>query len=157
MTLTRTGYYTIVMAWLAPIVLFDVIANTILTGRDSEYFYYKTMADGILMAYALWQMFGRAATVSAKTAAVRTADVNDSVIGLDKLGSWEWISCLILVVYALINWYSLKEINTHSTGIVSTATLVWSMVSIVVAGLSAIQFYQVKSGAIGKLTHQLVA
>ena len=52
MKLTRTGFNILVMVWLAPLVLLDLIGNSISTGSESDYFYYKMIADGILFAFA---------------------------------------------------------------------------------------------------------
>lgn len=156
MHLTRTGYNFFVAIWLAPLILFDFVGNSISTGTASDFYYYKFMADCLILAYALWQMFGRAATTSASNAQARANDHSDEVIGFEKLGAAEYLYCAILVVYAAANWFQLHLINKESTGAISVATLVWSFVSLLVAVLSAIQFYHLKSGVIVELKHKVV-
>jgi hypothetical protein len=155
MHLTRTGYNVLVIIWLAPLVVLDFIGNTLTTGSQSDMFYYKTMVDGLLIAYALYQCF-RPATGSASTVHARIADTHDEVVGFEKLGAAEYLYCAILTLYAAGNWYFMHMINRESTGIVSIATLAWSFLSLAIALLSAVQFYHLKSGAIVELKHRIV-
>ena len=155
MKLTRTGYNFFVLVWLAPLILFDYVGNTIYTGVESDFYYYKFMADCAIAFYACWQIFGRAQTASAATAKARVHDNDDAVIGFEKLGAMEYLYCLVLMAYSAGNWYELHLINKASTGIVSTGTLLWSFASLIVAFLSAVQFYHLKSGAIVQLKHRI--
>jgi len=156
MHLTRTGYNVLVAIWLLPLIVMDFVGNTIFTEQESDYFYYKTMADGLLLAYALYQAFGRAETASARNAARRVADHADEVVSFERIGAAEYIYCALLVVYSCFCWYSMHTINKNSTGMVSIVTLVWSFMSLAVGLLSAIQFYHLKSGAIVELKHKIV-
>lgn len=156
MHLTRTGYNALVAIWLAPLILLDFYGNTVSVGVQSDYFYYKTMVDGLLLAYACYQMFFATATASAATAQARTNDHRDDVVSFERLGAAEYLYCALLVVYAGVNWYAMHEINKSSVGFASIASLVWSIVSVAVAILSAVQFYHLKSGAIVELKHRVV-
>ena len=157
MHLTRAGYNMLVAVWLFPLILCDFWGNTAATGAESDYFYYKMMADGMLLAYAIFQMVGRPATASRATATSRTQDHTDEVVGFENLGAAEYIYCAILVIYAGVNWYGLHAINKEATGIVSIITMLWSFVSLGVGLLSAIQFYHLKSGKIVQLKQKIVA
>jgi hypothetical protein len=156
MKLTHSGYNIIVAIWLAPMILFDFVANTIYTGRESEVYYFKTMLDGLLLLYALYQAF-TSDTASVATAKAREASHTDSVVSFEKVGALEYIYCAILVIYAAGNWWSLFQMNSNSTGLISIATLVWSFLSLIVGLLSAVQFAHLKSGAIVQLQHKIVA
>lgn len=163
MHLTRTGYNVLVAVWLAPLILADFIGNTLYSGpsgsygaRMSDYFYYKMMADGLLMAYAVWTIVSAAPTASLSNAKARQNDRADEVVGFESLGAWEYIYCLLLVIYGGVNWYSLHTLNQQASGLISVATALWSFVSIAVAILSAVQFYHLKSGVIVELKHKIV-
>lgn len=155
MKLTHTGYNLVVAIWLAPIVLFDFIANTIYTGRESQIYYFKCMLDAVLLLYALYTAYS-ADTASVASARARTAAKDDSVVSFENVGAWEYIYCGLLVLYAGGNWYSLFQMNSNSTGIISVAALIWSILSLVVGFLSMVQFYHLKSGAIVQLQHKVM-
>ena len=152
MKLTRTGFNLLVVAWLIPIVALDIISNTTLTGDVSDIYYYKTMADGLLIAYALFQAFGRGQTVTK-----HTAQNDDTVASFEKIAAWEYVYCLLLAVYAAVNWFGLHMINKESTGLTSIGSLIWSFVSLAVLLLSLIQFWHLKSGAIVQVKKRIVA
>lgn len=156
MHLTRTGYNILVAIWLGPMVLMDLWGNTVETGAQSDYFYYKMMADGLLIAYAVWTVFSAAETTSRSRAQDREEAHDDTVVGFESLGAWEYIYCALLTVYAGVCWYGLHQINKDSTGIESMLSAIWSFVSIAVAILSAVQFYHLKSGALVQLKHKIV-
>jgi hypothetical protein len=156
MHLTRTGYNALIAIWLLPMVLMDLWGNTVEVGSASDYFYYKMMADGLLITYALFQIFGRPNTATQTVAQNRKNDHKDDVVGFESLGAGEYIYCGLLVIYAAVCWYGLHSINKNSTGIEATLSAIWSFVSIAVAVLSAIQFWHLKSGAIVELKSKVV-
>lgn len=155
MKLSRFGFNLVVLIYLAPLVAMDFIGNTLNTGLVSEMYYYKTMVDGCLVAYALWEMFTDQGTTSVAAARARAQSPNDTVVSFEKLSSWEYIYAAFLCVYAAANWYELHMINKESTGLVSIATLAWSFFSLAVAILAAVQFWRIKSGAIVELSHKV--
>lgn len=147
MHLTRAGYNGLVIIWLIPIIFADLFGNTVNTGVTSDLYYYKFMADCLLAMYALYQCF-RGQTASLETARARVSDHKDDVMSFENIGAAEYIYCAVLVVYAAFNWYELHSLNTASTGTMSLLTLVWSFVSLAVIILSAVQFWNLKSGKI---------
>ena len=156
MHLTRLGFNLFVVAYLAPLVFMDIAGNTLSTGAASDFFYYKSMFDGVLIAYALYEAFAKGATASVSAAKARVADAQDDVVNFGQIHSIEWSYCLLLSVYAAVNWYFLHGINKESTGFISIATLVWSFVSLAVCILAAMQFYNLKSGKIVELRKQIL-
>lgn len=155
MHLTRFGFNSLVLVYLVPLLLIDFVGNTVFTGSESEYFYYKSLLDGCLVAYAIYQLT-RPATATRSTAQQRIDDHNDDVVTFDNLGKLEYIYCIFLSAYSAVNWFFLHELNKLSTGITSTATLVWSILSIAVALLAAVQFYHLKSGSIVELKKRII-
>jgi len=158
MHLTRTGFNAIVALYLLPLVIVDFFGNTFATGVESDYFYYKTIFDGLLFVYACWQMF-REPTAHVNTAQARTNNTTGGdadIIGFENLGAIEYIYCAALCLYALVNWYFLHTVNKTSTGMMSIATLVWSIMSIMIAVLAAVQFYHLKSGTIVELKKRVI-
>ena len=156
MHLTRTGFNVLVAIWLMPLIAIDIVSNTLETGATSDLYYYKSMADGVLICYALWQAFFRPATASASSARARQADKNDDVVAFESIGGAEYIYCALLFLYSVANWYFLHGVNKSSTGVVSIASLIWSFLSLGIAILSAIQFWNLKSGAIVELKSKVV-
>ena len=156
MHLTRFGFNTLVLFYLAPLVLIDIAGNTFSTGATSDFYYYKSMFDGLLVAYCCWQLFGAKQTAHIDTARNRTFDKNDEVVGFENIGAIEHIYCGTLCLYAALNWYFMHSLNAAATGVVSIGTLVWSFLSIAIAILSAIQFYHLKSGAIVELKKKVL-
>lgn len=157
MKLTRLGFNVLVLCWIAPIIFYDVIGNTLSIGMMSDLFYYKAMFDGLLAAYAAYLASQGGSTMSREQAAKRVADAADAVVDFKNLSSAEYLYAAALCVYALFNWWSLHGINKASTGIESLVSLIWSFVSIIVSLLAAVQFYHLKSGAIVQVTNKLVA
>lgn len=155
MHLTKFGFNVLVVIYLAPLMLINFIGNTVSTGWDSDYYYYKSIFDGCLIAYALWQLTHEQ-TASVNNARARQSDHSDDVIGFEKLGAVEYLYCALLSVYAAVNWWILHAINQASTGLVSMLTMIWSLMSIAVCILAAVQFYHIKSGAIVALKKKVV-
>jgi hypothetical protein len=62
-----------VVVYLLPLLLIDIASNTMLTGAESDYFYYKTMFDGLLIAYAIYSLFTDKGTASRSVAQVGSA------------------------------------------------------------------------------------
>lgn len=156
MNLTRFGFNMLVAVYLIPLVIIDFVGNTVSTGFQSELYYYKTMFDGLLLAYAIWELFTDNGTASVSHAQHRVAS-GDSVVSFDNISAAEYIYCLFLCVYAAANWWELHLINREATGIVSMASLVWSFMSLAVCILSAVQFYRIKSGALVELKHRVMS
>jgi hypothetical protein len=157
MKLTRAGFNILVMVWLAPLVFLDLFGNANSTGNDSDYFYYKMIADGVLFAFAAFLAFGTGKTASVSSAKEQMRDPANDVMSFEQIGSWEYIYCALLVVYALVNWWFMHSVNRDSTGAVALASAIWSFVSLAVAILSAVQFYHLKQGSIVALRDKMVA
>lgn len=155
MHLTRTGFNLVVAVWLLPLVIVDFIGNTMSTGMQSDIYYYKCIFDGLLMAYAVWQMF-RPATSHVNDAKARVANRADDVVEFENLGAIEYVYCAALSLYAAGNWWFLHGVNANATGLLSIVTLVWSILSVVVCILSAVQFYHLKSGTIVELKKRVI-
>ena len=155
MHLTRFGFNVLVAIYLLPLILVDFIGNMMSTGATSDYYYYKCIFDGLLFAYACWQMFS-GETAHVNTAKTRKLDTADEVIGFENIGAMEYIYCALLSIYGAVNWFFLHQINANATGAVSILTLVWSILSIAVTILAAVQFYHLKSGAIVELKKRVV-
>lgn len=157
MKLTRMGFNVIVLIWLVPIIIYDVIGNTVSGGVMSDMFYYKTMFDGLLAAYALYLTSQGGHTMSRAQAAARVADAADAVVDFQNIGGLEFIYAFMLVIYAVFNWWTLHGINKSSQGVESIVSLIWSFLSLGVAILAAIQFYHLKKGEIVQVSKKLVA
>ena len=155
MSLTRTGFNTLVLVWLIPALLMDIVGNTTATGSMSDFYYFKAMADALLSAYAFWQLF-RGETMTRTEAARKANDSSDSVITFDNLGAVEYIYCAVLVILALGSFWFHHDINKNSTGALSIASLIWSWLDLAVAALAGIQFWRLKSGAIVSVSRKLV-
>jgi hypothetical protein len=153
--LTRFGFNLVAAIYLAPLLLIDIVGNTMSEGDTSELYFFKTAFDGLLLAFGIYQMFRGGETTTISNARARQTDHRDDVVSFENLGSIEWMYCALLSAYALVNLYFLHDINKHSTGIVSLGTLVWSFLSIVLAVLAGIQFYRLKSGAIVELQKRI--
>jgi hypothetical protein len=155
MHLTRMGFNALVIVWLAPLVMLDFVGNTISTGFWSDVFFYKMLADGLLVGYAFWEC-SHGQTTSLANAKARVADRHDDVVSFENIGAIEYVYCVVLCVYAIANFVVLHGMNKESTGLESIATLAWSFVSLAVAILAAVQFWHLKSGKIVELTHKVV-
>jgi hypothetical protein len=155
MNLTRFGFNVLVTIYLAPLLLIDLIGNMLFTDTQSDYFYYKAILDGCLMAYALYQL-NKPPTASVAKAKMAVADDTNNIASFEDLGAIEYIYCLLLSAYAAVNWWFLHDLNKHSTGLVSLGTLIWSVLSIAITVLAAVQFYRLKSGAIVELKKKVL-
>ena len=155
MHLTRFGFNVIVAIYLAPLVLIDFIGNTFSTGDSSDYYYYKAIFDGILLVYAFWQLF-RGETAHVENAQTRKSTASDEVIGFENIGAIEYIYCALLSLYAAANWFFLHLINKQATGIASMGSLIWSLLSVAVCVLAAMQFWHLKSGTIVALKKKVI-
>lgn len=157
MHLTRFGFNMLVIVYLAPLLLIDLIGNMMYTDAQSDYFYYKALLDGCLLAYSIYQLT-RPATASISNAKKQqvAADSNDEIVTFESLGAMEYIYCLMLSAYSAVNWYFLHDLNKHSTGLVSMGTMIWSILSIAVAVVAFIQFWHLKSGNIVELKKRVI-
>jgi hypothetical protein len=155
MHLTRFGFNALVAVYLAPLLLIDLIGNMLFTDAQSDYFYYKAILDGCLLAYAFYQL-SKPPTATIKAAQAKVNDRNDDIASFEDLSSIEYIYCLLLSAYAAVNWWFLHDLNKHSTGLVSMGTLIWSILSIAVTVLAAIQFYRLKSGTLVELKKKVI-
>lgn len=156
MHLTRFGFNSIVAVYLLPLVLIDIVGNTISEGLASDAYYYKAFMDGVLLFFAVYQMMRGAETATRSDAHDRQIDHSDDVVSFENISALEWGYCLVLSCYAAVNWWFLHDLNKHSQGITSVGTLVWSLLSIAVAIMAGIQFYRLKSGAIVELKKKVI-
>lgn len=156
MHLTRFGFNILVIVYLAPLVFMDIAGNTMSTGLESDFYYYKSMFDGALIVYALYEAFFKGATATVSAARARVADRHDDVADFSNIHALEYIYCLVLSAYAAVNWYLLHQINKTSTGLTSTSTLVWSFLSLGICILAGLQFYNLKSGKIVELRKKIL-
>jgi hypothetical protein len=155
MHLSRFGFNLLAAVYLAPLLCIDIVGNTFSEGDASDLYFYKAAFDGLLLAFAVYQMVFGAETATASSARARQADHSDAVVAFENLGAIEWVYCALLSGYAAVTLDFLHDINKHSTGLLSMATLIWSFLSIVVAILAGIQFYRLKSGAIVELQKRI--
>lgn len=155
MHLTRFGFSALVTVYLAPLLLIDLIGNMLYTDVQSDYFYYKAILDGCLMAYAIYQLtLPPTANINKARAEVR--DANTDIASFEDLGKIEYLYCLLLSAYAAVNWWFLHALNKQSTGLISAGTLIWSILSIGVCILAAVQFYHLKQGSIVELKKRVI-
>jgi hypothetical protein len=155
MHLTRFGFNMLVIIYLAPLLFIDLIGNMMYTDAQSDYFYYKALLDGCLLAYSIYQLT-RPATTSLSNAKARAVDTMDEIVSFESLGAMEYIYCLMLSAYSAVNWYFLHDLNKHSTGLVSMGTMIWSILSIAVAVVAIVQFWHLKSGNIVELKKKVL-
>ncbi len=162
MFLTRFGYHALVVAWLGVMAFIDVIANTMLSGLESDIYFYKVFLDGALIWWTilfLKEDLSGSIVSSSSSRAGRAGIIDpdrghEAVIKVD-LGAAEYIYYGFLAMYSLGNLYFHHAINKNSTGVVSMATLVLSMVDVVIAAVALINFYQVASGKLVKLQQRV--
>ena len=155
MHLTRFGFNVVVLVYLVPLVFLTFVGNTVTEGTLSDVFYYGTMGLGGLILFAGYELFhGQTASIS--VAQGRQSDHKDEVIGFENVGAYEYIYCAVLVLISGGCWFWLHDINKHSTGILSMASLAWSFMSLLIAVLSAVQFWHLKSGTIVELKKRVV-
>ena len=155
MKLTRFGFNTLVLVWLLPALLMDIVGNSTSTGAMSNFYYFKAMFDALLSAYAVWQLF-RPETMTRAEAARKQNDRTDTVVSFDDLGALEYVYCAVLVVLALGSWWFHHDINTNTTGFISIVSLVWSWLDIAVVIMAGVQFWHLKSGAIVSVSRRFV-
>ena len=155
MHLTRFGFNIVVLIYLIPLLAITFIGNTFSEGVMSDVYYYATMGVGGLILFAGYECF-HGDTAAASTAKSRVSDHADEVIGFENVAAYEYIYCALLTIIAGGCWWWLHDINRNSTGVLSMASLVWSFMSLVVAVLSAIQFWRLKSGAIVELKKRVI-
>jgi len=157
MLLTRFGYHSLVIVWLAVLGLVDVVGNTMLTGVMSDVYFYKVFLDGALIwwtaLYVKEDLGGQVVSSSSKKATA-TDHAGDPVIKIN-LGSSEYIYYGFLAFYGCGNLYFHHTINKASTGVVSMSTLIMSIVDVVIAAVALINVYQVASGKFVRLQQRL--
>jgi hypothetical protein len=90
-------------------------------------------------------------TLSRRVAALNGAESAGSAA---KLGTADHAYCIILALYALVNWYVLYRINHVATGLTSVTTIVWSFMSLIVLILAVVQFWNIKSGRLVTLSRK---
>jgi hypothetical protein len=157
MKLSQFGFAMLVMIYLAPLLAIDIETNTVSTGMESDVAFYKTLFDGLLLAFAVYQGFFGGATASLADAQRRKADHRDTAVAdFSNIGAIEYIYCLVLSAYACANFFMLHSVNKSSTGLMSMGTLIWSFLSLAVCALAAIQFYHLKSGQIVQLKNRMI-
>lgn len=155
MHLTRLGFNMIVIVYLAPLLAIDILGNTMSVGISSDYYYYKAIFDGLLLVYAAYSVF-QGPTASVNDARARVHSTEDDVVDFSQVGAIEYVYCLMLSAYSAVNWYFLHDINKASTGLMSMGTLIWSLLSVAIAILAFIQFYNLKRGKIVELRKKIV-
>jgi isoprenylcysteine carboxyl methyltransferase (ICMT) family protein YpbQ len=84
----------------------------------------------------------------------RQVDQIDGEASAANLGSADHVYCVILALFAVVNWFVLNQANRDMTGLPSIATLVWSFMSLIVLILSLAQFWKMKSDRLVKLTRK---
>lgn len=156
MKLTRYGFNLMVVVWLVPVVILDMVSNASTSGDASEVYFVKTLIDGLLIAFAVFMAFLSGKTATKANAELEVKDTSNNITSFENVASWEYIYCGVLVVYALINAWGLHAINRDSTGIVAFLSLIWTFASLAVAIFAAIQFYHLKSGDIVRLKKKIV-
>jgi hypothetical protein len=149
--LTRCGFNLIVAIYLAPLLVIQILENVETSGAASDLHYFAALATALLLGYTVWSMVADKGTVSRRVAALDEAEGEASAA---KLGTADHAYCIILGLYALVNWYVLYRINHVTTGLISFATIVWSFMSMIVLILAAVQFWNIKSGRLVTLSRK---
>lgn len=155
MKLSRFGFNLLVAIWLLPMLLLDVYGNTTTTGVTSDVYYYAAIVHALALFYAGFQCWRKSETSDLKHAKAAVADAENTVVSFEQLGALEYVYCGGLVVVALASWYLHHKTNADNTGFVSLASMVWSMLDIVVAILAGIQFWRIKSGSLTQLVRKM--
>ncbi len=165
MLLTRLGYHSLVIGWLAILGFVDLVANTSLTGIMSDIYFYKVFLDlGLIYWTYLFlkeDLSGTVVSASSRQAQQARQQVQAAVdrgheaIAKVELGSSEYIYYGFLVVYGLGNFYFHHAINKESAGILSLATLIISVADMTVSGIAGLNFYQVAAGKFVRLQQRL--
>ena len=147
--LARFGFNLLVAVYLAPLIVLQILANSEATGRQSDMHYYAALATALLLGYAVWGLLTDKGTMSH-----RQVDQIDGEASAANLGSADHVYCVILALFAAVNWYVLYQANRDMTGLPSIATLVWSFMSLTVLILALVRFWNMKSGRLVKLTRK---
>lgn len=167
--LTRFAYHATVAAWLLLLCAIDVIANTFLEGIMSDVYFYKVFLDLALIWWTV--MFIRedlsGTIVAANSTAARNARAAQAaaaatlsdrgraeVVHVD-LGKSEYIYYGFLTFYGLGNLFFHHAINKSSTGFLSFGTLIISIADMVVTVVAIVNFWQVASGKIVRLSQEV--
>ena len=145
--LTRFGFNLLVAVYLAPLIVLQILANSEATGGKSDMHYYAALTTALLLGYAVWGLLTDKDTMS-------QVDQIDGEASGANLGSVDHVYCVILALFAVVNWYVLYQANRDMTGLPSIATLVWSFMSLIVLILALVQFWNMKSGRLVKLTRK---
>lgn len=156
MHLTRLGFNLLVICYLAPLVIMDLVGNTVSTGFESDMYYWKALFDGALICFATYEAFAREPTASVSKAQAKINDRASDIVDFATVHSYEYVYCLCLAIYAAANWFLLHQINRSSTGFTSLSTMLWSFLSLAVAALAAYQFWNLKSGKIVELRSKIM-
>jgi len=147
--LTRFGFNLLAAVYLAPLIVLQILANSQATGGESDRHYYAALATALLLGYAVWGLLTDKGTMSH-----RQVDQIDGEASAANLGSADHVYCVILALFAAVNWYVLCQANRDTTGWPSIATLVWSFMSLIVPILALVQFWNMKPGRLVKLTRK---
>jgi TIR domain len=145
--LVSFGFNLLVAVYLAPLIVLQILANSEATGRQSDMHYYAALATALLLGYAVWGLLTEKGTMSH-----RQVDQIDGEASAANLA--DHVYCVILALFAVVNWYVLYQANRDMTGLRSIATLVWSFMSLIVLILALVQFWNMKSGRLVKLTRK---
>jgi hypothetical protein len=147
--LTRFGFNLLVAVYLTPLIMLQILANSDATGGQSDMHYYAALTTALLLGYAVWGLLTDKDTMSH-----RQVDQIDGEASEPNLGYVDDVYCVILALFAAVNWYVLYQANRDMTGLPSIATLVWSFMSLIVLILALVQFWNMKSGRLVKLTRK---
>ena len=145
--LTRFGFNLLVAVYLAPLIVLQLLANSEATGGESDIHYYAALATALLLGYAVWSLLTDKGTMPH-----RQVDQIDGEASAANLA--DHVYCVVLALFAVVNWYVLYQANRDMTGLPSIATLVWSFMSLIVLILALVQFWNMKSGRLVKFTRK---
>ena len=118
----------------------------------SEYYLYACMLHGLLFAWSCWQVKakGYAHHAPAKPKGFLqdvATDTEEVILTMANLGALEYVYCALLFLVALGSVYEHHEVNVASTGIAAFLSLIWLLFDLIMAFLSAIQFWHLKGAA----------
>jgi len=151
--MTRFGFNLLVAVYLAPLMVLQILANSERTGVASDMHYYAALATALLLGHAVWGLLIDRGTMSRRVAA-RQADQVAGEASATNLGAPDQVYCVILALFAAVNWYVLHQVNRATTGLPSVASFVWSLMSLIVLILAIVQFWNMKSGRLVMLTRK---
>jgi hypothetical protein len=158
MHLTRTGFNAIVLVWLVPAIIMGFVGNATATGIASDIYYWMTLLSVALALYAGFQCYRPDNTMNASEAQRRQDDHHDdSVVSFTNIDAIEYVYCGVLVVLALGSWWFHHSVNKDATGLLAMASMIWSWLDLIVAGVAGLQFWRLKSGAIVAVSRRLVS